>query len=489
MIFQARTTIKLFNILFNILLFISIFILVTETSSLVDKQSKVELYLPVTTTTPYGIWLSTEEIAALPTSGSAWEALLDEANQSAGTPDLSDQDDDTNVIILAKALAYARIGDANYLNDVLSALQVITFDDTEDGGRTLALGRELAAYIIAADLINLAMVDPQLDGQFRDKLQELLTKELDGRTLQNTHEDRANNWGTHAGASRAAIAVYLDDTVELERTAEVFKGWLGDRDSYADFGYSSDDSWQCDPEQPVGINPVGCSKEGHSIDGALPEEMRRGGSFTWPPDPTGYAWEGLQGAIVQAHILYRAGYPTWDWEDQALLRAVQFLYDVNWPADGDDEWQLWLINYVYGTSYPTTTPAGVGKNMGWTDWTHAAHPPNAPIVTAAIGPTSDDLQLEWFHVTQNVMNQPITVDHYVIWRCVEPFFQPNDSAASQIATVTPPSDSDETSLISLVDSGIVSDATPYYYLIQTMGPTNQASEKSNPVGLFSLSLE
>jgi hypothetical protein len=74
--------------------------------------------------------------------------------------------------------------------------------------------------------------------------------------------------------------------------------------------------------------------------------------------------------MVQAELLSRAGYPAWEWENRALLRAAQFLYDLGWEANGDDTWQPWLINYVYGTDFPTTTPARPGKNMGWTDWTH-----------------------------------------------------------------------------------------------------------------------
>ena len=46
-------------------------------------------------------------------------------------------------------------------------------------------------------------------------------------TLRGTHEQRPNNWGTHAGAARAAVALYLGDTAELSRTATVFRGWLG----------------------------------------------------------------------------------------------------------------------------------------------------------------------------------------------------------------------------------------------------------------------
>lgn len=319
-----------------------------------------------------GIWISGDELARLPTIGAAWRQLKAAADQDPGEPDLGDQDQMNDVYVLAKALVYARTGERRYRDEVID--HVMRAMGTEDGGQTLALGRNLVAYVIAADLVNLP-ADADKDQRFRAWLRETLTETLNGRTLRGTHEVRPNNWGTHAGASRAAVALYLGDAAELERTALVFKGWLGDRQAYAGFRYGSDLSWQADPENPVGINPKGAMKEGHSIDGALPEEMRRGREFRWPPKKTDYAWEGLQGALVQAEILYRAGFPTWEWEDRALLRAVQFLYDIGWEAEGDDEWQVWLVNHTYGTAFPATTPARPGKNMGWTDWTHSEYRP------------------------------------------------------------------------------------------------------------------
>ncbi len=367
----------------RIVIFLSLFILCSLVlapilSAPIYSQDQVETQddlaqSPESPAATSGIWITRAEIMRLPTTGDAWKQVEGVANKSAGTPDLSNQDDDTNVIILAKALAFVRTSNSSYRDDVVAALDVVTYNNTESGGRTLALGRELAAYVIAADLIDLATYDSSLDADFRVKIRDLLTKTLDGNTLVETHEVRPNNWGTHAGASRAAVAAYLGDTAELERTAQVFHGWVGDRSAYSDFSYG-DLSWQCDSSKPVGINPKGCMKSGHSIDGALPEEMRRGGSFTWPPGKTGYAWEGLQGALVQAEILHRAGYDTWNWEDQALLRAVQFLYSIGWDATGDDEWQLWLINFSYGTEYAANAPVSAGKNMGWTDWSHSDGP-------------------------------------------------------------------------------------------------------------------
>jgi hypothetical protein len=318
---------------------------------------------------PYiGIWISAQELASLPTSGAAWTSLLNAANADPGIPDIKNQDSDNDVYVLAKALVYARTGDTNYRSEVISNLQQAI--GTEVGGRTLALGRNLVSYVIAADLVNLPTANPSFDSTFRTWLREILTKTLDKKTLISTHEDRPNNWGTHAGASRAAVARYLGDQTQLDRTAIVFQGWLGNRSVYAGFTYGDDLSWQCDSTQPVGINPLGCTKDGINIDGALPEEMRRGGVFKDPPTFTGYPWEAMQGAMVQGLILQRAGYPVLEWSDRALLRAAQYLYRIGWAPTGDDLYLPWLINYAYGTSYATDT-AFRGKNMGWTDWTHA----------------------------------------------------------------------------------------------------------------------
>jgi alginate lyase len=310
------------------------------------------------------------QIRALPASGAAWDGLKNRADGTLGVPNISNQDDDTDQIVLARALAYARTGSLAYRSTVATAIEQAV--GTEVGGRTLALGRNLPAYVISADLISLKTYDPVFDSNvFRPWLRSLLTEVLDGKTLRQTHEERPNNWGTHAGAARAAIAGYLGDTAEMARTAQVFRGWLGDRAAYAGFVYG-DLSWQCDATRPVGINPTGCSKSGVVIDGALPEEMRRGGTFTWPPTPTGYAWEALQGAVLQAELLRVAGYDSWNWSDRALLRAVRFLYArAGWPAEGDDEWQPWLIDDRYGTSYRGPAPARTGKNYGYTDWLNA----------------------------------------------------------------------------------------------------------------------
>ncbi|NOT32344.1 MAG: hypothetical protein HOP15_18000 [Planctomycetes bacterium] len=311
-----------------------------------------------------GLWTSATELAGLPTSGAAWNGLLADANQSVGIPNVANQDDDADVIVLAKALVFARTGDASLRQEVVAGCMAAI--GSEAGGRTLALGRNLIGYVVAADLVGLSAQD---DVAFRAWLQHCRSATFDGRTLTTTHEGRPNNWGTHAGASRAAVAAYLGDTAELDRCAQVFRGWLGDRDAYAGFEWGELD-WQADPTQPVGINPAGAVRDGHSIDGVLPDDQRRAGGFTWPPPKENYVWEALQGGLAQAVILSRHGYDAWEWSDQALLRAVTWLHvQCAFPASGDDTWQPHIVNYFYASDFPAPVPSSPGKNLGWTDWT------------------------------------------------------------------------------------------------------------------------
>jgi hypothetical protein len=324
------------------------------------------VWLPlVSYTSPEGIFISASEIARLPTSGAAWEDLLSRAQESAQSPDLSDSKDQTDAVVMAKALVYVRTGDPRYRQEVIQG--ILRAMGTEHGGDVLALGRNLAAYVVAADLVRL---DGDDDRQFRTWLDAVRYERLDDRTLVGTHEERPNNWGTHAGAARIAADVYLGDVRDLERAASVFRGWLGDRSAYAGFNFNSDLSWQCNPLQPVPVNPSGCVLSGYVVDGVLPEDQRRSGSFQWPPPRENYVWEALQGVVAQARMLERLGYPAFSWQDRAILRAATWLNEwALFPASGDDSGTPWLINSVYGTNFAVESPGRPGKNgLGYYEW-------------------------------------------------------------------------------------------------------------------------
>jgi hypothetical protein len=329
-----------------------------------DQESSVFLPLIGRDDRQY-IWISPAEAASLPASGPAWGTISSWAQGDSTRPRIGDQNDDTDTVVLAKALVFARTGNTAYRHEVVAAIDAAI--GTEQGGTTLALGRNLTAYVLAADLVGLP---PELHLRFSSWLATVRHKQLDGRTLVGTHEERPNNWGTHAGAARIAIALFLGDTADLQRAATVFRGWLGDRNAYAGFKFASDLSWHCNPAQPVPVNPAGCQIAGHVADGILPDDQRRSGSFSWPPPKENYVWEALQGAVAQARLLSRAGYPAFEWQDRSLLRAVTWLHQqANFPATGDDTGTPWLINAAYDVSFPTVSPGRPGKNgLGFYEW-------------------------------------------------------------------------------------------------------------------------
>jgi hypothetical protein len=326
-----------------------------------------------------GIWIAPDQVRALPDRGPAWRALEKIANGGLGKANIRDQNNEHDTKTLATALVYARTRQTRYRSKVAAGIMAAI--GTERGGRTLALGRSLIAYVISADLIGLHQYDPGEDRRFRAWLRVVEKERLYGLTLRSTHERRANNWGTLAGASREAVDVYLGDSRDLERAAAVFKGWLGDRAAYHGFKFGTDLSWQADPRKPVGVDPPGGVKQGLSLDGALPDDMRRGCPLRVPPCPTKYPWEAMQGAVAQAEILARRGYDAFGWQHQALRRAAEFLYGLHrrfgasqWFIPPSDAWIPWVLNARYGTRLPTRTPVPPGRGIGYTDWTAAAEP-------------------------------------------------------------------------------------------------------------------
>jgi hypothetical protein len=346
----------------------------------------------------WGVWLSRAEASALPATGAAWDRVRKAADSDWGAISLFSSGHTQDTSVLAGALVYAKTGDARYREKVGKALAAVIGTDrrTDYGccGYQLGVARNLAGFAIAADLIDLDGWSPTVGAGFRNWLAEVRfrTGPRGEPSLAETQEKRANNFGTHASAARVAASFYLGDIGDVARAATVFRGWLGDRSSYAGFSYGSLD-WQCNASAPVGVNPAACTRSGHSIDGVLADDQRRGGEFTWPPPKENYVWEALQGATAAAQLLSRAGYPAWQWQDGALRRAVTWLHQqAQFPAAGDDTWVPWLVNFVYGTRFPTAA-ARVGKNMAWTDWTHATNsgptsePAAPPESTEATQPT------------------------------------------------------------------------------------------------------
>ncbi len=325
-------------------------------------------------TSTSGIWISRDEIMALPMSGDAWKQIESKASGSLPSPDFSDNTNKHDTSTLALAYHAVRTNNGAEMSRVANEIERGIV-----GGSTSALDfcRNINSYIIAADVVNLKSVDPSFDATFRNFLTKWMfgtSTGLRGHTgdgVRGTASESTNNWGTMCRGSYASAAVYTGNQTELDNITKWHKGWLGDRAAYSGYGFREDQSWHADQNSKKGINSRGATIQGQNVDGVLPEDQRRTGGFEWPAPKGSYPWEAMQGALIADVVLQRAGMISSTYQDSAMLRAYNWLYKVNNnPASGDDEWQMWVVNKYYGTSYSTKVGVSEGKLMGWTDWTH-----------------------------------------------------------------------------------------------------------------------
>jgi len=305
---------------------------------------------------------------ALPTRGPAWRALLDTASGDLGDPDLEDQDNTNAGQTLAAALVYARTREEPFRERVVEQLEQLP-ELSLDDARVLSIARQLGGYAISADLVGYR------EPEFVEFMADVRTRDIGnhGRwtTLVQTSEDTANNWGTWALASRIALSLYVDDRADVERAADVFRGFLGDREAYAGFQPTDafEEGWVCgDPETWVPINPAGCGERS----GAAVEDISRTRGPYPEVDGQGlqYSWEVLAGITMTAVLLEEAGYDdVYDWSDGAILRAAEFVerHDGFPSKYASTQYVAWSLNRAYDTDLPAK-PAGYGRQFGYTDW-------------------------------------------------------------------------------------------------------------------------
>lgn len=326
---------------------------------------------------------------SLSVTSAAWDKLLAAANGGWGQPNITDQNNKHDLGVLAGALVCARIGNENLCGKVRDGIMSAkhTFDDASEWGKTngvLASGRQIAAYVISADLINLSQFDPSADAEFRAWL-TIIRKQKVGTqsrwtSLTGTSENAAENWAAHALASRIAASIYLGDVADVNRSALILRAW-SDRSFYPKdgigvngyFQHSSSykSSWICGTESVyTAINNSPCDKNGVNLDGALVEDASRGGGCCQLSGAGySYSWEVLQGLTLSTELLYRTN--RYDnpylWGDSALKRAVDHMQRQGWVINNPGKFVPWLLNMRYGTSYPTASNSD-GRYMSWGDW-------------------------------------------------------------------------------------------------------------------------
>lgn len=331
------------------------------------------------------IWISPQEIKARPTSGPEWDAMLALANKAKSQgANIANQDSNHDIETLAMTLVCVRQGEPGMCAKARAA--VVGAIGTEEGGRWLAVGRNLGAYIISADLLNLYTDgNPNSDGS---KVNAWLNK-FYTRTLQANndakiqHQWRQSAWASGSNASAqegfayAALSAYLKKKDGLDWSWMAFRRYAGDRSSTHTIT-SNDTSWQFKPTDIVGIQDAGATKNGCRLDGAIANDMSRGGTYSCTPGFTQYPWVGLEGAVPAALVLQRSGYPAFSIADNAILRTHEYLWDLR-QRTGNTEWfdgtraneVIHLVNIAYKKNFLIKTPiTGGARTVDFTSWTH-----------------------------------------------------------------------------------------------------------------------
>ena len=333
---------------------------------------------PAAAATDY-ILMSRAALMARPVTGTPWRNLKVVADGSLGTPNLCDQNSRHHLRTLAAALVYARTGVASYgakaRGGVIAAIKTLRVGCDN---ATLSLGRQLTAYVLAA---NFADMTGSSDVTFRTFLSTIVRRVIGGHgvwdSLYHTQIRSATNWGAYAGAARIATSLYLGDTADVAAASKVTRGFLGERAAYKfwDRLSSAAQSWSCAPTNYTPVNGT-CRRAGLLVDGAVVADLSRGGSRRWPPGDTGvqYQLESIQGMGLQVELLYQNGYSdAWQWQNQALRRMANIVTrsktsgGTGWNETQASRQMPWLLDTRLGMRLPRAY-SGMGRAIGFTDW-------------------------------------------------------------------------------------------------------------------------
>jgi hypothetical protein len=359
-----------------------------------------------------GIWISKAELDLLPMSGAAWSGsgeLKATADATWTVQRIEQQSGQVfNVQAMAGALVFARLhpdpSAEQYRTKVVRAIRDVMAQPDDLSSSATAPNRNLGAWAISADLIDLPVHDPALDAEFRAWLRHKLDLRYQSSPATIREQiARPNNQGSYASFSLAATSAYLGDRATLDLLAIRMRRYLGDTSAPYQFhgvrggwGAGSNNhqhTWQEDPNDPGtwrGIVRRGVVRDGNNFDGIQPEDHARNepGTYDRSAFPNTYttrynevSMEALLGAVL---ILYRAGYADLPGlEDEALLRAARW---IKYAADTHPEkgYRYFtdaleasrpLINYFYGARLPEDRTRnqlqGRAFGYGWTYWTHA----------------------------------------------------------------------------------------------------------------------
>lgn len=354
-------------------------------------------------TVALGMWINKRELDRLSMSGTQWGHVLTAADMAPsqwGDIDIQNNSSAHSVNMMAAALVYARKAGhhadaATYRNKVASELRRLVDHPLSEGSIT-GPARQIGAYAVSADLIDLPRLDAGLDQRFKSWLLAALDKPLSGAggSVRGQAITRGGgNTRMHAAWSVTTAELYRGNRTAVERVnLATMRGYGMPVDVKLDWTTDAAEvSWQLTPaiernESWYSVHPVGASKDGHNFDGVMPNDYRRNGLYTaatFPGDGSvsSYPDVAMEGLVAFTHVLERAGYPAAAWGDKAVLRAATRLKYLS-EKHSAQGWRYFnnrhqipvLVNHLYpGTNWPWDPGQGDRRmnNVAWTMWTHA----------------------------------------------------------------------------------------------------------------------
>jgi len=130
------------------------------------------------------LWVTAQEIAALPSSGAAFDRLEAAALGAWGSPDLGGLESQHDVLTLGGALYAQATGDATARAKVVTALEDVVAS-VAPLVTVLELARGLQSYVIAASIINYQ------DSAFRTQVATWVDQNLSGHSTANSLRETA----------------------------------------------------------------------------------------------------------------------------------------------------------------------------------------------------------------------------------------------------------------------------------------------------------
>lgn len=341
-----------------------------------------------------------------------WGDVTSFANTSKPAGCLTDQFSRANNWALANALVWratansaARLKALDAITDVIGKHTTST-SGCSGAGRALEIGRNVGAYVIAADMINLPSYNSTENNRFVNWIGQVQSASYPGSpdadgngtsTLRDCFRHRPDNWGVHCAFTQLTIDIYQGDSAGWNDIAQTFHRYSGNRniprwDNIAlssDFDWAGSEDWSTTPSELRGINLPG-TVPGTQLNGngyIIRDADRAGNPNTSGTCPVfdGHWAGGWSGTMLVTELLQRlyddgrlsgvgAANPkgmTFD----APLRASQALQRVDncnsSAISGDDEYARFLTDYLYpDANFPTVGSPAVGKVMAFAEFTH-----------------------------------------------------------------------------------------------------------------------